>query len=293
MANGRFQPLQLLAALLLCGCTPWLRPPASDNGLPKPLMSTETVVLEVAFVHLTPDEHGIEEATWRQLDEQVLPVALRQQLAGNGLRSGIASSQIPQALRDLAERTSRELSQAPSGDDVTSAETASLSRNRRMQVRAGKRGKIVVSAALPSISVLAKDEQGRVQGAAFQDAQCLFSLLARPGGDGRTALQLTPEIEHGDLKNRWVPVDGALVNQVGKSQQVYDELRIDVSLPPGQTLVIGPTTEVGGLGQHFFTQRNPTPRRTLLLVRVAQTQQDDLFQKQQQLDTLVSSSDGE
>lgn len=287
MADWRIIRWTLLAPLI-CGCSPWLRPPESDKGLPTPLMSMETVVLEVAFVHLTPEDHAVEAATWRQLDETTLPIELRQQLAANGMRAGVVGSQLPQELRDLVERTSRELTQAPAGDDVSSAETASLARNRRMQVRSGRRGKIVVSSVLPSISVLAKDDQGHVQGAAFADAQCLFSLLATPGGDGRTKLQLTPEIEHGELKNRWVPVDGALMNQVGKSRQVYDQLRLELSLSPGQTLAIAPTEEPSGLGQHFFTLKDPTPRRTMLLVRVAQTQQDDLFVKPQERQELTS-----
>jgi hypothetical protein len=139
--------------------------------------------------------------------------------------------------------------------------------------------------------VLAKDEQGRVQGASFADAQCLFSLIATAGSDGRTRLQLTPEIEHGELRNRWVPVEGSLVNQVGKTQQVYDQLRIDTTLVAGQTLVIGPSHEAGGLGQHFFTLQVPTPRRTLLLIRIAQTQQDDLFSKREETTDLVSEAE--
>lgn len=281
----------LLTALLVCGCSPWLRPPVSDKGLPTPLMSPETVVLEVGFVHLTTDDHAAEEAVWRQIDEQALPVDLRLRLAGNGIRAGVSGGQMPQELRELVDRTSREVLQAPAGDDVNSAEMASLTRNRRMQIRAGRRSKIVVSSILPSISVLAKDDQGHVQGAAFADAQCLFSLLASPSGDGRTRLQLTPEVEHGELKNRWVPVDGALMNQVGKSRQVYEPLRLDLSLSAGQTLIVGPTVEPGGLGQHFFTLKEPTPRRTLLLVRIAQTQQDDLFDRPQERQELTSTAE--
>src|SRR5688572_25903775 len=113
MPDGRTIRWILLSAVAVCGCSPWLRPPVSDKGLPTPLMSTETVVLEVAFVHLTPDDHSVESATWRQLDEQVLPIDLRQHLASNGLRAGVAANQLPQELRDLVERTSRELAQAP------------------------------------------------------------------------------------------------------------------------------------------------------------------------------------
>jgi hypothetical protein len=45
------------------------------------------------------------------------------------------------------------------------------------------------------------------------------------------------------------------------------------------------------LGQHFFTLKTPTPRRTLLLVRVAQTQQDDLFVKPTELEELTSATE--
>lgn len=284
---------QLLWLLVVgvCGCSPWIRPPSDDKVLPSPAMSSDSAVLEIAFVHLTPDDKEVEAATWRQLDEQAISLETRRGLASNGLRAAVAGTQLPQELRNLVERTTKELAQAPAGDDVTAAETASLSRQRRLQVRAGRRGKVVVSTTLPSISVLAKDNDGRVHGESYRDAQCLLSLKAFPEGDGRTRLQLTPEIEHGDLKNRWVPVDGALVQQVGKERQVYDRLQIDLHLAAGQTLVLGPTEDVSGLGQHFFTLTNPTPRHTLLLVRLAQTQQDDLFQKEQKSAELMSSVD--
>jgi hypothetical protein len=245
--------------------------------LPSPLLSSDAVVLEIAFVHLGPDDAEVEAATWLELDEQALPLELRRELAGNGLRAGVAGTLLPQQLRSLVERTALELQQAPSGDDVAASETASLMRQRRLQVRNGRRGKIVVSSTLPLISVLAKDHQGRVQGSSFRDAQCLFTLRAFPEGDGRARVQLTPEIEHGDLKNSWTPIDGALVQQIGKEREVYDRLRLDLHLSPGQTLVVGPTTEAGGLGQHFFTVSQPAPRRKLLLVRLAHTQKDELF----------------
>lgn len=291
MAERHLSRLLLVSILLLGGCSPWLHPAVSEKALPAPLMSPETVILEVAFVHLTPDDSAIEAVTWQHVDEHMLAVEVRQRLAGNGLRAGVLGSQLPPELRRLVERTAQELTEAPAGDDVTTAETTTLARNRRLQVRAGRRGKIVVSAVAPNISVLAKDDHGRVQGEAFRDAQCLFSLLANPSGDSRTKLQLTPEVEHGDLQNRWVPVDGALVQQVGKPRHVYEKLRLELALAPGQTLIVGPTEQAGGLGQHFFTLSVPSPRRTLLLVRIAQTQQDDLFRQADSSTELISTAE--
>jgi hypothetical protein len=291
LGRRRFLHALLAGSAGLCGCSSWVHVPTSDNVLPPAMMSPQTVVLEIAFVHLTPDDAAAEADLWRQLDELALPVELRQQLAANGMRAGLAGTLLPDSLRSLVERTAKQLAEAPGGSDVASADTASLARQRRLQTRSGKRGKIVVSTTYPSISVLSKDEQGHVRGDAFTDAQCLFSLIATAQGDGRAILQLTPEIEHGEVKNRWIPVDGALVQQVGKQRHVYDHLRLNQPLTAGQSLVLGPTDPVSGLGQHFFTLSDPTPRRTLLLVRLAQTQLDDLFQPQTPANSLTTETE--
>lgn len=271
-------PLAGLAMLLLAGCSPWLRTPIDDNVLPAPLLTPETVVLEIAFVHLAANERDVEEALWQQIDEQTVPVEIRRELSSNGLRVGLAGTQLPQELRSLVQRTAKSLETAHAAEDLATAESAGLARQRRLQMRAGRRGKVVVTTTRTLLSVLARDAEGRVQGKSYRDAQCLFGLKGFPQGDGRTQIQLTPEIEHGELKNNWVPIDGALVQQVGKQREVYENLIVELNLSPGQTMVLGATQPACGIGQHFFTTDEPVQQRTLLLVRVAQTQLDDLFQ---------------
>jgi hypothetical protein len=65
---------------------------------------------------------------------------------------------------------------------------------------------------------------------------------------------------------------------LSQDHERYDDLTISAVLNPGQTFVLAGTREVQGLGQHFFPagERFPDHRRILLL-RLAQTQLDDLF----------------
>ena len=267
-------PMILLLAFV--GCSPWLKSPSETPLLPPAITSPESVALEIAFVNVAADERSLEQQLWRQFDEQLFPVEFRRQLNANGLRAGMIGTQLPEELRKLVERTADESQAAPSSETMRGEDSPSMSQ-RRLQMNTGKRAKVVVSPTFPVLSVLSIDDSRRVVGQQFQQAQCLFSLKAFPEGDGGTRVELTPEIEHGEVKNRWVPVDGALVQQIGKDRHVYERLRLDFHLSPGQTLVLGPTLEPCGVGQPYFSQEQPTQRRVLLLIRLVQSQLDDLF----------------
>jgi len=59
---------------------------------------------------------------------------------------------------------------------------------------------------------------------------------------------------------------------------VLDRLRLESLLGPGQSLVVSATGDIKGLGEHFFSETaNSAVQRRLLVIRVAQTQLDDLF----------------
>jgi hypothetical protein len=115
----------------------------------------------------------------------------------------------------------------------------------------------------------------------FDQARCRLSLITRAQGDGRVYLQITPEITHGTPRHRWVGSDGSFRFHLSQDSQRYDDLTIPAVLSPGQTLVLTGTGESQGIGQHFFPigERVAEHRRVLLL-RLAQTQLDDLFSPQ-------------
>lgn len=273
---------------LTVGCSPWIRQQTSEPLLPTAEMSRDSVVLEIAFVHIGPDDAAAEAAIWRSLDETAIDLSTRHRLDANGIRAGRAGVQLPEELMQLVARTAKETELAPS-DDTASGDGQQL-RQRRIQVRAGQRAKVVASSTYPEISVLSREEDGRVHGKQFNGAQCLFSVKAFPQSDSLTELEVLPEIEHGEVKNRWVALEGALVQQSGKERTIYDKLKIDLPLMPGQTLVIGSTEQAGGLGQHYFNTTSPSPRRLMLLIRVAQTQQEDIFEPREAVSSATPGS---
>jgi hypothetical protein len=234
------------------------------------------VELEVAFAHLAADEAELEAALWLELDEQAIPLDQRRRLNANGFRAGLTGATLPASLQSLLDRTAQEASRAPDADAVAGEDAPSLAQ-RRLHLLPGKRGKIIVSPTLPTLSILTVDPEQRVHGQLLSTAQCLLSIKAYPSADGSVEVEIVPEIEHGEVRNRWIPVDGALVQQIGKDRHTCEQLRLEQRLLAGQSLVLGSTSEPCGTGQPFFMAGAGSGRRLLLLIRLASTSKDELF----------------
>jgi hypothetical protein len=153
-------------------------------------------------------------------------------------------------------------------DDVTASQ-------RQLQSRAGKRGVILAGAEQPKIALLVQHE-GRITGEEYVHAQCLFAVKTFPQGDGRVRLELVPEIEHGDARQRWVGQEGSFRVEASKEQKVLEHLRMELVVSPGEVLVLTCTPDRKGLGKQFFADGTPGEQK-LLMIRLAQTQYDDVF----------------
>ena len=271
----------LVAGLpLVAGCAhEWNRQPDAPSQLPRARMSPDAVVLELAFVRLPAADEANYGAIWSQIDEQHFAPELRKELAANGLRVGVLGQQLPTELRAALDAAASQLEER--AEDIDTNDTETDLKQRRLQCRTGKRAKIVVSKSKPSLSYLAL-EDGHIHGSVLENAQCLLALKPYPQGDGRVRLDITPEIEHGELRTQWVPQDGAWTQRVGRERVILDRLRSVAALVAGQVLVLSTTPDIKGLGEHFFSETaGGRMERTVLLVRVAQTQWDDLFAPEQ------------
>lgn len=272
----------LLAILAVgSGCARWVTNlPEETSKLPPPRMSPDSVVLELAFVRIPVTDQATNDAVWAEADEQHFPPELRRQLSANGLRMGVLGQELPQKLREALDAASAQALEDRS-EDVATSDTEVNRAQRRLQCRTGRRAKIVVTkthAKLPLLTI----EEGQIRGNELTNAQCLFAFKPYPQGDGRVRLDMTPEVEHGEMTTRWVGQEGSLMQRVGRERLVLDRLRSAATLALGQVLVISTTSEVKGVGERFFTEpAGGTVERTLLLVRVAQTQFDDLFAPEQ------------
>ena len=277
----QFPRRSLLAAAagLIAGCAQWNKQPQEPSRLPAARMSPDSVVIELAFVRLPASDKAAHDAIWNQADEQHFAPELRRELAANGLRVGVLGQQLPTELRAALDAAANLREERVEDTDTNDTQTDRS--QRRISCRTGRRAKIVVSKTYPSLAFLTQEE-GAVRGNVLENAQCLLALRPYPQGDGRVRLDLTPEVEHGELKTRFAAQDGTMMHRVGRERVVQDRLRIAATVAAGQVLVISTTPDIKGLGEHFFSETaGGQVERTLLLIRVAQTQWDDLFAPEQ------------
>lgn len=278
--GGRESRCAAVAAMLLAaaGCAP-LNVPLSEV-LPRHRMSPQAVALDIMTVSL-PDD-ATSEALWNQIDEQQLTPDQRRRLEQAGLRVGLIAGQMPVELERVLGITStpddRRLPQAVATDDETAAQI------RHMQLRLGgdHHGTILASSVHEELPLLCA-RQGRhgaeLTGQTYRQAQGEFRVAARQLDDGRISVEMTPELVHGDVGMQYTATDGVLRPQPGRPKIVYDELKCSLPMAAGQMLVVGPSAERrGALGQAFLSQQiGGRPHQKLLIVRLAQTQFDALF----------------
>jgi len=277
MSRSTRRRFLVMAALLAGagGCAAWHTQPQEPSQLPPARMSPDSVVLEMAFVRLPVSDAAAYDAIWSEVDEQHFDPQLRRQLAANGLRIGVLGQQLPTELRTALEAAATQTEER--GEDVGTSDTEVDRGPRRRACRHGSRHKIVVSKTHASLAFLTQ-EDGAVRGNVLENAQCLLALKPYPQGDGRVRLDLTPEVEHGELKTKWAEQAGSLMQRIGRDRLVLDRLRFVATLSAGQVLVVSTTPDIKGVGEHFFSETAAgRVERTLLLVRLAQTQWDDVF----------------
>lgn len=264
------------------GCARWATTPqtaSKSNRLAPARLAADAVVLDVAYLRLPAADLAGYDEIWTAVDEQPLPVELRRDLGTNGLRAGIIGQELPARLRERLD--AKENDWEVRSEDVARSDVGIGGGKWHLQVRTGRRRKILASKTYPTLSVLLC-EDGQVRGHQLREAQCLLSLRTYPQGDGRVKLELTPEIEHGDVRNEWGSSEGTWVQRVGRERLVVERLRLEAWLAPGQSLLVSTTRESKGLGDYFFAETaGETVARTALLIRLAQTQLDDLFAPEQ------------
>lgn len=301
-----FRSAGCLAFLGVSGClTPIAPDPAFESltrpVLPQPQMSPDSVVLEVAVVRFgaaaskpvgvtaSGEREGgerdggegdgggqlVEGVFWQAVDEQSLAVDIRNELRRNGFRVGIIRGALPEALRrqlDQQRSAAREIDPENEPGSLDSSV-------QRLQSRSGKRSKLLMGEQTASLSVFVPEGE-RLVGRTFQAAQCLLSVKTFARGDGGADLEITPEVEHGEARQRWLGQahEGTYRLDANRERWQLEKLRCRLALAPGQTVVLSCTDPPIGAGANFFARdTRESGVRRVVLVRLAQTQVDELF----------------
>ncbi|MBN1909148.1 MAG: hypothetical protein JW818_05360 [Pirellulales bacterium] len=270
-----------LAIGTVVGCAR-VNTPRAQSPLRQPEMSTDSVVLDIFFVRFPYGDPDVNEALWREIDEQHLPPECRRQLLENGFRAGIIAGGLPARLSELMKLADKP---APSGHptemtpgDLVGEPTVL---QRHLQIRAGARGEILASDVRDELPVLMRDALGRLSGQSYAQAQPVLAIRPVPEPDGRVRLDVVPEVHYGPVRPCRVVGDGQgmLRFEPSRQRRVFDKLALEAVLSPGHMLMMSSLpTRRGSLGHHFFTvSHSGKQEQKLLIIRLSQTQHDDQF----------------
>jgi hypothetical protein len=130
--------------------------------------------------------------------------------------------------------------------------------------------------------VLVCNESG-LHGKTFTQAEAAYTLQAELADGQRSVMRLTPEIHHGELRNRYTGGDqGIFLMTPSREQEVFGDLRIHMELAPGELLVVGCLADVSGsLGYAFHTVRQQGHlEHKLILVRLLQVPPSEILAQQ-------------
>lgn len=285
------QRRKLLAALVLTpglmlpvvsGCAQWnVDPDSSPKDLPRPRMSPDTVVLEVATIYIDPNLNQLDSDLWRDVSEVHLDASLKRQLWQNGFRVARIGQEIPPAIRKQVDqfRENSRLSQiGKTGDGEVG--------HHRRQSRAGVPSQILTSSVISELNLITQ-EGDYVSGKKLNDAQCVLEIRTQPHGDGSVELVILPEIHYGQNRPQFAGRNGAFQLLVEREKEIIEKLHLQQLLTPGESLMLSCTPEPVGLGRHFFAW-NPKLGHKVILIRLAQVQYDELFAPRESAEPLTN-----
>ena len=214
--------------------------------------AADVIQVEVSLVERPPGDSFINQELWTLADEQIIPLERKAVLEENGFHIGQLGGNTPAGLLTLL--TSEHSNVNPRGHFVHS----------------GQPTRVVLGPITPLFSFRIQQD-GEPANVSMEKAQCAFNLVASLTNDGRTRLQFTPQIRHGEkmLAPRAAADGSGFVLQEDWPTQSYSWLAWDATLAANQYLVVGarfdrPET----LGYQCFIRRQESlPVQRLLVIR--------------------------
>lgn len=251
--------------------------PTSGFKLPTPQLPADAVVIELQFLRMSDATIADVDSLWHITDEQVLSVQTRRRLSANGLRIGLIPGDMPPIVQQWIADANQRLR-----DDAL--EQASVASNislipKQLTFRAGKRKEILLHAVQDQWLPVIYQEGEQLCGETFEAPEFILATTAIPHGDGRATLMLTPEIKYGQVRNVVVGKEAAFRFEWQRQRRAFDELLSQITLAPGQTIIITCTQPPKGLGSQFFLTESASRQRehVVILMRLSKTQLDELF----------------
>ena len=275
--------LLLLALPWVTGCGVLLTTaaPADPQSLLQAVETgPESLKLEIFQVRIPADDPQLGEQLWSHIDEQRLDLDIRRDLVRNGFRAGVLGGAMP----DVLARQLNLQSEMPEyeTDRVITGENASPQVVRRVVlIHRDNEASVQASDLRDHVNVLIKGDDG-LQGHSYEQVQAVYTLRAEPTAGQRVALRMTPELHHGELRNRYAGGDqgqGIFLVTPSREREAYDRLMLRTKLAAGELLVVGCLPDApGSLGQVFHGVDLAGPvEQKLVLVRLLQAPPSEIL----------------
>ena len=275
-ARGGFLARCLCCLLLsgLGGCSLLLTMPMPEDPqsfLKSVETAPDSVALEIFQVRVPATDEELDAELWQTVDEQRLDLDVRHGLIRNGFRAGVLGGSVPDSLAVYLKLES-EMPETKA-ERVITGNTADPTVTRRVvQLDRSDSATIQVSGLRDKLNVL-MNEEGGLRGRSYEQVQAVYSMRAEAIAGQRVTLRLTPELQHGELRNRYAGSDqGIFLVTPSRERELYDKLELNVEMTPGELLVVGGLPDASGSLGHAFhaeSQRGPAELK-LVLVRLVE-----------------------
>ena len=261
--------------------------PGSNSATNAPAIINQqpnTVTVEVFIIRFTPQQNGLVQQLWQEIDEQSLPTQLRRELHAQGFRAGVFGSLLSPTFELLINTSPETNPDVTLGDyhefSAADATRESGATRRTRQLTPGMWAVLKPFSdqnALPEL-FLFRRENGMIHGETYREAVGALHVSAEANRDGSAQIQILPVIEHGDYRLQTRIVSGIVVREENRPRHSLDSLAISQRLLPGQWIIMGATTlNSPGAGKAFFARTHSIPEQRLVAIRLirATTSADD------------------
>ncbi|MCH2113471.1 MAG: hypothetical protein MK171_00975 [Pirellulales bacterium] len=233
--------------------------------------SPESVTLEIFQVRLPAGDPHLAEQLWRSVDELRLQVDTRHELIRNGFRAGIVGGTLPDGLAAHMDLQSQQPEVSP--ERIVTGQNADPTVTRRVVQLNRKDAAAIHTADLQQRVHVLLSEDGGIRGNTYEQAEAVYSLRAEAIAGQRIAVELVPELHHGELRPRYVGGDlGMFLMSQSRKRNTFDGLTMHARLAPGEMLLVSCLHDASGsLGHAFHAQDDLGPSEyKLVLIRLLQ-----------------------
>lgn len=245
--------------------------------------SPDSMQMEVIWARCPLNDAEMNDTVWREIDETQVAPEVQRELARNGFRVGVIAGTPPDAVARVLNMASAEPpSSESSGTQKLELGRESKIHGSRRNLRRDERMEIRASENLDSMPLLIS--RGReLGGRTFRDAQAIYALSIDPQPDQTVRVSLTPEIHSGPSLLRWSGgeegMDVVLRQLPMRDREVFESLRMDVRLAPGEMLILAGIPDSGCRPGHYFHTVDTLAGREqkIVLIRLAQVPPSNTF----------------